>query len=496
MAASCASNFAGRIVERLGPGSRLIDAATGQKIDGEQLPGLIAAYGAAFLSAGVDAGDRVLIGCSLSPASALAYLGAIYAGLVAVPIDERTLKTSAPSVAEACGAKIVWSDTALRREIVRELRIPYLQGDLSDSVSQPIQPTARSASDLAALMATSGSTGVPRFVMVSHGNLLANTEAIIRSQDLAQDERATLILPVSYCFGASVLHTHLYQGGSVVFDRRFMFPDKVLQAVAQYECTTFAGVPTAYNILLRRSDIRQISLPRLRRFLQAGGGLARERVAEMRELFPHARFYVMYGQTEATARIACMDPGRWDEKEGSVGQPLDNVTVSIVDDNGKPVETNQVGQLVVKGPSICQGYFNDPDETHRVFKDGSLKTGDLARQDGEGFLWIEGRAGSFLKIRGTRVSLAEVEAKVASIPGVYECGACAVAHPEAGEALALFVVPDVPGGQLANEIRHHLPAHWTLHSIRVVSELPKTPAGKLARAALAEMSRELHGTAK
>jgi acyl-coenzyme A synthetase/AMP-(fatty) acid ligase len=301
---------------------------------------------------------------------------------------------------------------------------------------------------------------------------------------------------VSYCFGASVLHTHLYQGGSVVFDRRFMFPDKVLQSAAQYECTTFAGVPTVYNILLRRSNIRQISLPHLRRFLQAGGGLTRERVGEMRELFPGVKFYVMYGQTEATARIACMDPDRWFEKEGSVGRPLENVTVSIVDENGNPVETNQVGQLIVKGPSICQGYFNDPEETRRVFKDGWLNTGDLARQDAEGFLWIEGRAGSFLKLRGTRVSLAEVEAKVASIPGVYECGACAVAHPEAGEALALFVVPDTPAQQLANEIRHHLPAHWTLDSIQVVSELPKTPAGKIARAALAQMSKELHGTTK
>ena len=93
-------------------------------------------------------------------------------------------------------------------------------------------PAACGASDLAALMATSGSTGVPRFVMVSHGNLIANTEAIIRSQRLASDERAMLILPVSYCFGASVMHTHLYQGGGVVFDRRFMFPDKVLQAIA------------------------------------------------------------------------------------------------------------------------------------------------------------------------------------------------------------------------------------------------------------------------
>lgn len=132
-------------------------------------------------------------------------------------------------------------------------------------------PAACVASDLAVLMATSGSTGALRFVMVSHGNLIANTEAIIRSQRLASDERAMLILPVSYVFGASVMHTHLYHGGGVVFDRRFMFPDKVLQAIAQFNCTTFAGVPTVYNVLLRRSNIRRISMPSLRRFLQAGG---------------------------------------------------------------------------------------------------------------------------------------------------------------------------------------------------------------------------------
>ena len=490
------SNFANWLIERLGPGSSLIDAATRSVIGADEVPRRIAAYGSAFSAVGLKAGDRVLVACALSPTSALAYLGAIYAGLVAVPVDERTVNTSAPGLVEASGAKAVWSDSPLRNEIARELNIPKLQGDPSDFANQFIGPAPRSTSDLAALMPTSGSTGVPRFVMVSHGNLLANTEAIVRSQQLAHDERAMLILPISYCFGASILHTHLYQGGSIVFDRRFMFPDKVLQAIAQYECTTFAGVPTAFNILLRRSEIRQTSFPKLRRFLQAGGGLARERVDEMRELFPHVKFYVMYGQTEATARISCMDPDRWHEKEGSVGQPLDNVTVSIVDDSGKRLPANQVGQLLIEGPSVCRGYFNDPDETRRVFDSGRLKTGDFARQDGEGFLWIEGRAGSFLKIRGTRVSLAEVETKVASIPGVYECGACAVPHPEAGEALALFVVPDEPGRSLTNEIRHHLPAHWTLHSIREVSQLPKTPAGKIARAELAEMTKELHGTAK
>ena len=114
----------------------------------------------------------------------------------------------------------------------------------------------------------------------------------------------------------------------------------------------------------------------------------------------------------------------------------------------------EVGELLVKGPSICSGYFNDAEETRRVFCNGWLRTGDLARQDEEGFLWIEGRGGAFLKIRGMRVSLAEVEARVTAIPGVYECGACAVEHPEAGEALVLLIVPDQGARLVTEEIRH------------------------------------------
>jgi acyl-CoA synthetase (AMP-forming)/AMP-acid ligase II len=489
------SNFAGRLVERLGPRSCIIDAATGLTIDGEKLPGLIAAHGTALISAGLEAGDRVLIGCALSPASALVYLGAIYAGLVAVPVDERTLIASPGSLVEATGAKVLWTESGLDAAAASDVPAICLKGDLASGTNDVLPPAACAVSDLAALMATSGSTGIPRFVMVSHQNLIANTEAIIHSQGLGNDERALLILPVSYCFGASVLHSHLYQGGSVVFDRRFMFPNKVLHTIAQYNCTTFAGVPTVYNVLLRRSDIRKIPLPSLRRFLQAGGGLTRERISEMRELFPHVKFYVMYGQTEATARISCMDPDRLEEKQGSVGQPLNNLTVAIVDEEGKNVPVGQVGELLVKGPSICTGYLNDEEESKRVFRGGWLHTRDFARQDEEGFLWIEGRAGSFLKIRGTRVSLAEVEAKVAAIPGVYECGAYAVNHPEAGEALVLLIVPNQGAHLVTEDVRRNLPAHWTLDSIRMVTELPKTSAGKIARSALSAMGKELSGTA-
>jgi len=280
------------------------------------------------------------------------------------------------------------------------------------------------------------------------------------------------------------MHTHLYQGGGVVFDRRFMFPDKVLQAIAQWGCTTFAGVPTVYNVLLRRSNIRQIPMSSLRRFLQAGGGLAPQRINEMRAAFPSIEFYVMYGQTEATARISCMEPERWEEKRGSVGRPLDNLTVSIVDEQGNAVQVGQVGELLVKGPSICSGYLNSPEETHRVFSDGWLRTRDFARQDEEGYLWIEGRKGSFLKMRGMRVSFPEVEARVIAIPGVYECAARAVEHPEAGEALVLFIVPDQGANIGVEEVRRHLPAHWAIDSIRLVSELPKTSVGKVALSSL------------
>jgi acyl-CoA synthetase (AMP-forming)/AMP-acid ligase II len=492
LADDATDNFAGRLAARLGPNSRLIDAATGHTVDPDALRPLIAGTAAALLAAGLRRGDRILIGSSLSPSSAVIYLAAIYAGLVAVPMDERTLRASAPDLVHATGAKAVWSEAGLKWSGLDNTSVFSLQGDLAGKAEGDLPPAGCTADELAVLMATSGSTGTPRFVMVSHGNLIANTEAIIQSQRLGDGERAMVILPLSYCFGASLLHTHLYAGGSVVFDRRFMFPDKVLHAMAELHCTTFAGVPTVYDVLLHRSNIRSMPFPHLKRFLQAGGALSREKINEMRTVFPDVDFYVMYGQTEATARISCLEPKHWNEKLGSVGRPLHNLTVVIADAGGKALGAGQIGEVLVKGPSICTGYLNDPEETRQVFRDGWLHTGDLARQDDEGYLWIEGRKGTFLKIRGTRVSFAEVEGRVAAMPGVYECGACAVAHPESGDALMLMVVPDQKSPVDIEQIRRSLPAHWTVDSIRLVSALPKTSTGKLARPALREWATSGH----
>jgi len=477
-------NFAGRLVERLGKHSDLVEAANGQTVPAADVPRLIVGCAAGFLSAGLQSGDRLLISCGVDPWSTLAYLGAMYAGCVPVLVDDRTLANSGDLVFAKAQAKAAWTGKRVRWDWARKNGFPQLEGNFEPRPVDSLRPAPSAENELAALMPTSGSTGAPRLVMVSHGNLIANTEAIIRSQALATDEKAMLIMPASYCFGASIVHTHLYQGGGVVFDSRFMFPDKVLQAINTYGCTSFAGVPTVYNILLRRSHLGSIALPDLRRFLQAGGSLAPENVKAMRDRVPTAKFFVMYGQTEATARISCLPPERLSEKLGSAGVALDNLAIRIVDDNGQELANGQTGEIQVSGPSVCAGYLDDPEATQRKFDRGWLKTGDLGLRDNEGYIWIKGRTGEFMKIRGVRVSFAEVEARVAAVPGVYECAAAAVPHPEAGEALALFIVGEDGSQGIVERVRQALPPQWTCTSVKVVTELPRTANGKIARSQL------------
>ncbi len=488
MCVSNDSNFAGRLLRRLGENSHLIDAATGQTLPGKEVPGLIVGFAAGFLSVGFQAGDRVLISCGVSPASTLAYLGAMYAGLVPVLVDERALATTGESIFARARAKAVWVAKGVHCGWARKNGVTQVEGNFDARPADSLRPVPCRDEEIAVLMPTSGSTGVPQLVMVSHGNLRANTEAIVRSQRLGSDEKAMLIMPVSYCFGASVMHSHLYQGGGVVFDSRFMFPDKVLRAINTYGCTTFAGVPAVYNILLRRSNLRSIQLPELRRFLQAGGALAPASVRAMYSMVPTGEFFVMYGQTEATARISSLSPDRLGEKLGSVGLPMDNLTIRIVDDEGRELAAGQTGEIQVRGPSVCSGYFDDREATERKFVDGWLKTGDLACRDDEGYLWIKGRTSEFIKIRGIRVGFGEIETKVAAVPGVYECAATATRHPEAGEGLALFIVADDGASIVAERVRRALPPQWTCVSVRVVPELPKTENGKIARSQLRTMA--------
>jgi acyl-CoA synthetase (AMP-forming)/AMP-acid ligase II len=468
------ANFVGRLIERLTPHSQLIDASRGTVHS--DLESVIAGMAGTYVECGLRRGDRVVLATELNCESALAYLACMLAGLVAVPVD--------PGLAEATvgetGARCLWRP---RDQVAPSARAHI---ELTGLTSAEPGPACESThEDLAALMATSGSSGrSPRFVRVSHGNLVENTTAIVRSQQLGRDDKALLILPLFYCFGLSVLHTHLWAGGSVVIQRQFMFPQKALDSLRSHACTTIAGVPTSYMTLLDRTDYAARPCPSLRRQLQAGGALPSAVIEALRDAQPDAGVHVMYGQTEATARISSLAPDEWDGHRGSVGRPLEGLDVTL-----RPIAeggSQEIGELLVRGPSITSGYWGEPLRSD----DDWFATGDLARIDAEGFIYIEGRLSEFVKIRGVRVSFAEIESRLGPMRGLREVAVCGVPDPALGEALLLVGVPEEPHPDLRaleTAMRAALPPVWTISEVRFVSCLPRTGSGKLARGKLAGM---------
>ena len=186
--------------------------------------------------------------------------------------------------------------------------------------------------DLAALMFTSGSTGQPRGVMVLHANIMANTQSIIQYLSLTADDRIMVVLPFHYCFGTSLLHTHLKVGATLVIDHRFLYPEGELQRMADTECTGLAGVPSHFQILLRRSSLKRRSFPHLRYVQQAGGYLAPVFIRELRKALPQTQVFIMYGQTEATARLSYLPPEFLDHKIGSIGKGIPGVRLQVLNE--------------------------------------------------------------------------------------------------------------------------------------------------------------------
>lgn len=444
-----------------------------------------------------EAGDRVLLAGSNSLFWVAAYLGTMLAGRIVVPIPPDTPPESLAHIMRVTGARdaFVQQDFAsTHRDALGDVSV-VTQHDLED-VATEFEPSSvgqPSPDTLAALMFTSGSTGKPRGVMISHRNILANTESIVQYLGLTSQDRMMAVLPFHYCFGASLLHTHLYVGGSLAIEHSFMFPELFLRRLRETECTGLAGVPSHYHILLRRSSMKHMNFPSLRHVQQAGGHLPPPMIAELREALPQAQVFVMYGQTEATARLSYLPPNFLDSKKGSIGRGIPGVRLTVVDESGAPVQAGQPGEIVAEGANIGLGYWDDPEETAKYFRDGRLHTGDMATVDEDGFIYIVGRSKDFVKCGSKRVSCSDIEDRLLACTDLVEVAAIGMQDSVLGEAVKLFVVPRDPHRLDIHEAvrafcKESLPYQLQPRVIVVLESLPKNGAGKIMKSALKEAS--------
>jgi long-chain acyl-CoA synthetase len=332
-------------------------------------------------------------------------------------------------------------------------------------------------------------------VRVTHRNIRANTESIISYLGVGPADRILVILPFHYCYGTSLLHTHLRAGAGMVLCPSFTFPETAVGMLADHACTEFAGVPSSLQLLVRASSFPRRPLPSLRLVQQAGGRLHPVLVDELVAARPDVALYLMYGQTEATARLSYLPPEFLTTKRGSIGRGIPGVDLRVLDEHGDPVPPGGTGEIVARGDNVSPGYFRDPEASALRFPaPGELRTGDLATVDEDGFIYVVDRREDFIKSWGYRVSSQEIEACALRLEGLLAAAAVGVPDLRAGEAIHLFVTlrPQTcvtPGAVLAH-LRAHLPKHMVPGAVHILGALPENANGKTAKAELRRRAQD------
>lgn len=433
---------------------------------------------AGWINKNIGQEHRILIFAPNSIFFITAYLGIMKSGNVCVPVNTDTENDNLEYICEAASI----SHSFVTHKLGVNLKNSWLntidENKLKEILSVDTEFNTLELNDfdknrMAQILFTSGSTGHPKGVMLSHQNLIANTSSIVEYLKLEENDIIEVVLPFHYCYGLSLLHTHLRVGGSIVLNNNFIFIGSVLNDLKKYKCTGFSGVPSHFQILLRKSEsFKTSSFPDLKYVTQAGGKLHDVFIKEFVDSFPDIDFFVMYGQTEATARLSYLPAPKVLDKLGSIGKGIPGVILNILNDDNQIAEVGEIGEVVAKGDNIMIGYLNDEESNRNTLKNGWLHTGDIGKKDKDGYIFLIARKKEIIKVRGKRISPKEVEGVIVSLPFVLSCRITGTFDEISGESVkAIIVIKDpVDKNQAKREIITFCRQKLALHKIPSIFE--------------------------
>lgn len=346
--------------------------------------------------------------------------------------------------------------------------------------------------DLASIVYTSGSTGEPKGVMLTHANMLAAATSITTYLDAKDSDVVLCALPLAFDYGLYQVLMAARVGATVVLESGFTYPSAILDTVVREQVTAFPGVPTIFAILTQMGELEH-DLSRVRYVTNTAAALPVAHLTRLAEIFPNARIYSMYGLTECK-RCTYLPPEDLLEKPTSVGIAIPNTELWIEDEHGQRLGAGQVGQLVIRGATVMRGYWRKPEATAERLRPGPLPgehvlhTGDYARLDEDGYLYFVARMDDIIKSRGEKVAPREVEDALYALPGVREAAVIGVPDPLLGHAVKAFIVADMSHGYTAAGVIAHcksrLEPFMVPKHVEFRDALPKTDTGKIKKSGL------------
>ncbi|MBB4823503.1 long-chain acyl-CoA synthetase [Sporosarcina luteola] len=362
------------------------------------------------------------------------------------------------------------------------------EGDMERIMEQDsleFTPVSFLPSDTAVVMYTSGTTGKPKGVMLTHQNIISTAEIWSEAMRITEDDRMLISTPLFHCAASHVFAVPVtYKGGTVIIEEAFS-PKGTVELIKKMQPTIFFGVPAMYTILLNLPNRKEIDIPSLRLFCYGAAPMPYEMVKKLKETFPGVKVQNLYGQTENTPAASTLKDHLALEKIGSVGEALPQTEVRVVDEFGDPLPVGQVGEIVVKGPQVMKGYLKNEEETRRTIRNGWLYTGDLGKMDDDGLLYIVDRKKDMIIRGGENVYPVEVEEVLYQIPELLEAAVVGVPDEVLGEVPKAFAVmkdgESITEEEVLSYCRSQLAKYKIPVEVEFLSELPRNASGKVLK---------------